>query len=363
MATKLTLHRVRISIALCIILASCIDPYTDPQPLDIIKGNVDVQQGYNKSTQKHPTLIHGQILSKKNQQPIPKAKVTARLANSKTSYTTLSREDGSYSLYAEGQLSYVIYAEKEGYDKSYYLNQYDSVFNLYEDFNANVLVKEFDPTPKFKVNYLSDKTLSSYYASDLSFNGTNLVSSYYYDSYVVQYDNSGNVTKINSFQYSWNYLGCETGNFYWIGYSGNYLSKLSASNGSIISSFQVSLPGTSGSDIEYYNNNLWLLDDWRSLFKITTTGTIVGSLDFSQVTDVSELLGVTQANNFLYVLLKNTEGYYLLYKIDPNSLNIVSKGFLPYSLNNRALVSLAFDKTNFWTIDGGSKLVKLNIQE
>ncbi len=361
MATKLPSPRILISILLCTILGSCIDPYTEPQPLDIIKGNVDVQQGYNKSTQKHPTLIQGQVLSKKDQQPIPKAKVTARLANSNTSYTTLSRDDGSYSLYAEGQLSYVIYAEKEGYDKSYYLVQYDSVISLYADLYANILVDAYDPTPKFNVNHLADKTLS-YYASDLSFNGTNLVSNYYYDSYVVRYNNSGNVTNINSFQYTWNYFGCEAGNFYWIGYGGNYLSKLSTSTGSIITSFQVALPGTSGSDIEYYNNTLWLLDNGHSLFKVTTTGSIVGSLDFSEVTDVSELLGITQANDFLYVLLRNTENYYLLYKIDPNSLEVVSKGFLPYSLNSRYLGGLAFDKTNFWTLEGSSKLVKLSIQ-
>jgi hypothetical protein len=363
MATKLLSPRILISIALCALLVSCLDPYTEPQPFDIIKGNVDLQQEYNKSKFTNPTLIQGQILSKNGQQPIARAKVSARIVNTDISYTTLSREDGYYSLYAEGQLQYVISAEKDGYDKSYYFpSQYDSVTNVYGDMYANILVNAYDPTPKFQVNHLGDKFLS-YYASDLSFNGTNLLSYYDYNSYVIRYDNSGNAEYFDYYSYTWNYFGCETGNFYWVGYSGNYLGKLNISNGSMINSFQVALPGTSGTDVEFYNNNLWLLDNGNSLFKVTTTGAIVGSLDFSEVTNVSELLGITQANNFLYVLLRDTEGYYLLYKIDPTSLNIVSKGLLPYILNYRYLGGLTFDKTNFWTLDGNIKLVKLSIQE
>ncbi len=80
-------------------------------------------------------------------------------------------------------------------------------------------------------------------------------------------------------------------------------------------------------------------------------------------------LGITHKDNFLYVLNKETgadnfnKGF-SIFKIDPATGNIVSKGYLPAEINAMTVKGLAFDSKYFWVYSSYSDyLVKFSITE
>jgi hypothetical protein len=355
---------IQLVVVMGLFMASCDSAHYDPQPLDLVNGNEDLQQEYNLKSMKNPIRILGKVINKKTQEPIAKATVTAKLDNSTTKYSTLSRTDGTFTLYAEGQLPYVIYSEKDGFDKSwYFISQGDSTIFLSQEFDGVQISQTIhDPTPLFKVNYLSEETTGLSYATDLAFNGTNLLSNYNYGYNLQKYNASGTYLSDLYFPYTVDIFGCQGSTYYWISSGSEQLSQISASTGNESDYIDLNLPSVYITDVEYYSNNLWALNYYGTVIKVSTDGDVKGSVYFSDVVDVSQMLGVAQANNFIFVLLKNTDGWYMLYKIDPANLNIVAKGILPSSLNSRLLTGLAFDNTHFWTIGESETLIKLGIE-
>lgn len=353
----------QLTIAAALFIAGCDTAHNDPQPLDIVKGNEDLQQEYSKKLLKNPIRIQGIIVNKKTQQPVATATVTAKLDNSTTKYSTLSKADGTFTLYAEGQMSYVIYSEKDGFDKSwYFISQGDSTIFLSQEFDGiQISQTVHDPTPLFKVSYLSEQSTELSYATDLSFNGSYLLSNYNEDYNLQKYNSSGAYLSTLSFPYVVDNFACQGTTYYWATSNSEWLMQISASNGSLINSTYLDVSSALIDDIEYYNSKLWLLNYYGTLIQASTAGDVQGTVSFSD-RDVSKMLGVTQANNFIFVLMQNTDGWYILYKIDPTSLTIVGKGVLPSSLNTRSLARLAFDNTHFWTIGESEKIIELNVE-
>lgn len=345
--------------------------YEETQPTDIISGNLDLNEIYALSNFENPTRLDGQITNRNTSASVSGAKITARLPNSEIKYTTFSKYDGSFSLYVEGFKNYIIYSEKEGFDKTYYMD-YDypndsiiSVSNSNYGFNIGLVVH--DPTPVFKVNFHAIKYLDQN-IYDLAFNGTNLIgSSYYYNNF---YNNNGIYIKsINSSQ-SFDFFTCQD-TTYWGGYSNSKtIHKVGQKNGNTLSSFYSQIPSVNLIDIETFGNDLWLLTS-NQLFKVSTTGELLLTINFEKVLSFPSVVGIAHNRTHLFILQwdKNQESInpgYILYKLDPSTGKILSKGILPDHMDDLELQGLAFDNTNFWSISDGyfeSDLVKFSIIE
>ncbi len=340
-----------------------------PAPLDIIKGNEDIRQEYYKSILKNPTQIQGTVTNKTTGEPLAKVKVTARLENTATKYSTLSKDDGTFSLYVERSSTYIIYGEKVGFDKNYYSQMsqgiIDSTFYITSDATFNIAVAVHDPTPTFKVNYLASTT--GYNSYDLSFNGTNLNGLDNYYSLIYYFDSNGKYLKNTPFLYGMSFFACQGSDAYWAGTSsGSKLNKIDPKTGVLLSSVSCQISNPNLVDVEVFNSNFWLLGK-ASLYKLSMTGELLNTLDLTKIIVELDVRGIVQKNNYLYILnYSTTNANYVLYKIDPNTLAIVTKGYLPLvtEMNNSMLRGLAFDKNNFWTINRyNDLLIKFNTVE
>lgn len=334
------------------VFAAC-DEYEEPAPLDIVDGVADLQQEYAKANLKNPVAINGYIKNKKTSAFVGKAKISARLENSSTVYNTFSREDGSYILYLEAKKTYIFYAEKEGFTKTYFSQEsgyaIDTTFFIEYPTDVTIELKLDDKLPTFKVSYVADAGLYTS-ASDISFNGTNIVTIDDYYRYVTHYKTDGTYLNMTPFIFNQDFFVCLGTDAYLAG-EDNYpgLTKIDQKTGLIISSFKYE--STIGAkDVEVLNDNIFLLSSY-TLYKTSLTGAALDNVELTTELDLQTVVGFVQKNNYLYVLGLSDELQYVLYKIDPATLSVIAKGFLPLDTKYKTFRGLTFDGTNFWTIN------------
>lgn len=333
------------------IFAAC-DEYEEPAPLDIVDGVADLQQEYAKANLKNPVAINGYIKNRKTSAFVGKAKLSARMENSSTVYSTSSREDGSFVLYVEAKKTYIFYAEKEGFIKTYFSKEsgyaMDTTYFIDYSTTINIELKVDDKIPTFTVSYVSDHGLYTS-ASDISFNGTDIVTIDDSYRYVTRYKTDGTYLNMTPFVFNKDYFVCLGTDAYLTG-EDNYpgLTKIDQKTGLIISSFNYE--STIGAkDVEVLNDNIFLLSSY-TLYKTSLSGAALDNVELTTELDLQMVAGLVQKNNYLYVLGFSNDFQYVLYKIDPATLSVISKGFLPPDTAYTTFRGLTFDGTNFWTI-------------
>jgi hypothetical protein len=189
-----------------------------------------------------------------------------------------------------------------------------------------------------------------YSLEDLGYNGTYLVGKYYSNMY---YFLDGTYMKNTSTAQSYDFFGCQDTVFWTGNESSKTLSKIGQKSGKLITTVYAQIPSTSLVDLDVFNNNFYLISS-SQILKLSSTGALLSTFDLkSKISDLN-LIGVTHTSSHIFVLNKeqnydNPNPGYTLYKIDPATGSIVSKGILPDHLDDLTLYGLATDNKNFWT--------------
>jgi hypothetical protein len=338
-------------------------------PLDIINQKVDLETQYYKNKFVNPVKISGTITAKATSGPLEGVTVTAKLYGSNTEYSTLSKTGGLYNLYVEGKHDYIVCATKTGYDSKYIIDSYsstsvDTIITISSDRDNDFVLNVQDLTPVFKINYISSLSLT-YSLDDIAYNGTLLAG--VYGSTIREYTSDGSFKRSFS---SINYVDfiSSQDTFYWVKeYSSKLISKLGQKGGKLLGSVTCQISSTSNTDMEILNNNIWIATT-GGLYKLSMAGDQANYIDLGLLISDLKIISITKSNGYLYILNKevqndNLHKGYSIYKFDPATSTIVSKGYMPVFLNSYTLGGIATDGTNFWVLSGTSSLVKLLITE
>jgi hypothetical protein len=332
------------------------------EALDIVTQREDLEQMYYNQKFIHPTIISGKIIDALTHKEVAGAEITARLDGSDTQYKTNSKTGGLYKLCVEGAKNYIIYVTMSGYEKKYYISSnfpaIDSIMlvnnDSYFDFELNVP----DHIPVFTINYITSYTLS-YYLTSLTYNGLNLAG--INNSSVYEYNSSGTIVGAHSIKTKYLDIIASQDTFYWVkDYGSKVICKVGQKSGITMDSFYFQKPFV---DFEIMNNFIWLESD-TELYKLSTKGDQLACINLSVVIPDLSLIGITKYNNYLYLLnhekqYDNIHKGYSIYKFDPITNNIVSKGYLPNNFEYNNLTRLAADGVNFWIIRDYSSFVEL----
>jgi hypothetical protein len=326
------------------------------EPMDIISGNVDIEEIYYRNKFEIPVEISGSIKNLKTTEPIAGAIITAKVNGSSVEYTTLSEADGSYSLYIEGSEDYILFVTKEGYDRKNYYSYY--LIDTINSFSYNTTI-DFDlmkpvSAPLFYINYLSTRYLNEN-LTDLTYNGSELMGIYL--SKIFCYNQDGSLNKSYYLKNSGMDIFGSQDTVFWVASdeSTRSISKVGQKGGALISAVTCQIPTVIPVDIEVLNNNIWLMTR-SDLYELSYTGDQVSHVSLSELVPDLNLVGLAKLDDCLYLLNKETiydnlhKGY-SLYKYNPVSGQIITKGYFPDTFDSYALKGLATDGNYFWTIN------------
>jgi hypothetical protein len=361
-----SLLRAALFLIATIVVGGC--DYEEISATDLITGEVDLEEVYAKANMEVPTLLGGKIIDRATNLPIQGAKIVARRNFSEQQYSTTSKADGTFKIYVEGYNDYVVKADKEGFERSYFRDSQDTIISISSYWNSyDLKLNVKDNTPTFKVNFQNSYTTNISVMS-LTFNGTLLVGSS--NSYCYFFNKQADYLNYTYQSNSYDFISHKDTLFYMGNSNSKTISKIGQKTGKVYSTVYAQIPTTTISDMDVFNNDIWLING-KQIMKLSQTGSLISTIDLQAKIFDLNLVGIAHNKTHVFVLNKenssdNSNPGYSIYKIDPTAGTIVSKGILPEHLEDLDLRGLTFDNTSFWTASNGyysNGLVKFSIVE